>query len=71
MLYEKQIQNNRYYIKSIAVVIQFLAFNELGFRGTFDEDLEKESGLFQNLFEFSIKNIKLKEIISSFSENAK
>ena len=51
-MYEKQIQNNRYYIKSIAECIQFLAVNELGFRGTYDEDLEKESGLFQNLFEF-------------------
>lgn len=52
LLHEKQIENNRYYIKSIAEVIQFLAVNELGFRESYDEDFENESGLFRNLFEF-------------------
>ena len=67
-MYEKQIQNNRYYIKSFAECIQFLAVNELGFGGTYDKDLKKESRLFQNLYEVSIKtDAKLKKIVSTIA----
>ena len=36
-----QLENNKYYIKSIAEVIQFLVVNELSLRGTFCTEIKK------------------------------
>lgn len=66
---DKQIQNNRYYIKSIAEVIQFLSINELAFRGNYNIELKEKTGIFQNLFEFSMKqDSKLKAISETYQK---
>ena len=39
LLADKQIENNRYYIKSIFEIIQILVVNKLRFRGNFNEEL--------------------------------
>ena len=70
-MYEKQIQNHRYYIKSIAECIQFLSVNELGFCITYDEDLKTNLVYFKIVLNFLLKNAKLKEIVSTIAENAK
>lgn len=57
LLGSKVIEDNRYYVKAIAEFIQFICVNELAFRGNYILELEKETGIFQNLFEFSIKKI--------------
>ena len=66
-----QLENNRYYIKSIAEVIQILVVNELSLRGTFCTEIEKERGLFTNLFEYTMKkDNKLQSIASTIPGNA-
>lgn len=63
-LNSEQLARNRYYVKGIAEVVQFLAINELGFRGdTIASSAELEdnicdkvnvSGMFGHLFEFAM-----------------
>lgn len=54
------IKRNRYYIKSIAEVVQFLAVNELAFRGNNEcsneeaQSHENIGGLFNKLSEFAM-----------------
>lgn len=56
------LERNRYYVTSIAEIIQFLAVNELPMRGTYDIQEHEEQGLFKNLFEFTMnKDEKLKK----------
>ena len=64
-LNSEQLERNRYYVKGVAEVVQFLAVNELGFRGdtaTPNCDLEEDTcdvlnvnGMFGHLFEFAMK----------------
>ena len=64
--------SNRYYIRSIAAVIQFLALNELSLRGDYDKTEGKEMGHFVNLFEYTLmKDTKLAEIQKCMPQNAK
>ena len=66
------IENNRYYIRSIAEVIQFLALNELSLRVDYDKTEGKEMGHFVNLFECTImKDITLAEIQKRIPQNTK
>ena len=58
LLDSKQCENRRYYIKSIGEVIQFLVVNKLSFRGNYNDLEEKETGLFENLFEYTMKKDK-------------
>ena len=44
------LEKNRYYIRSIAEIVQFLAVNELALLGNYDIDENMERGLFRNLF---------------------
>ena len=78
----EQLVRNRYYIKRIAEVVQFLAVNELGFRGdsiaTNDEledavsDDQNENGMFGHLFEFTMKNDShLRTVANAMPKNAK
>ena len=68
----KVIENNWYYIRSIAAVIQFLALNELSLCGDFDEIEGKEMGHSVNLFEYTLmKDGKLAEIQKHIPQNAK
>lgn len=65
------LERNRYYIKSVAEVIQFLAINELAFRGTYDMEEHQENSLFRNLFEYTVrKDDKLAECIKHIPANA-
>lgn len=52
------LEKNRYYIKSIAEIIQFLVVNELALRGHFNIEDYEERGLFKNLFEYTLKKDK-------------
>lgn len=75
VLEPEQITRNRHYVKSIAETIQFLAVNELSFRGSeghgsISEKAEQEKtsfdGLFMALFLYTInKDKKLQAIIPS------
>ena len=72
------IERNRYYIKSIPEVVQFLAVNELAFRGNNEcchEDAQSHEnigGLFNKLFEFAMsRDDKLRGISLSMPQNAK
>jgi hypothetical protein len=49
------LEKHRYYIKSIAEIIQFLAINELALRGTYEAEEHAEQSLFSNLFKFTLK----------------
>jgi hypothetical protein len=80
-LAKDQLARNRYYVKSVAEVIIFLAVNELGFRGDNEKQVrvadENDSttiigGLFLRLFEFALmKDNKLRSIAQSMPKNAK
>ena len=78
-LSSSQVEKNRYYIKSIAEVVQFLAVNELSFRGdkesaeeSNDCDRDNIGGLFVRLFEFAMqKDARLHSIAKSMPKNAK
>ncbi|KAI6651162.1 Zinc finger MYM-type protein 1-like [Oopsacas minuta] len=64
-------EKNRYYIRSIAEIVLFLAVNELALRGNYDIDENTEHGLFRNLFEYTLtKNPKLAEIYTQIPKNA-
>ena len=72
MLSSDMLERNRYYVKSVVEVVQFIALNELAFRGTYDADVREEQGLFSKLFQFAMnKDSKLKEIHKSIPQNAK
>lgn len=71
LLGQTQIEKNRYYVKSVGEVIQFLAVNELAFRGH-THGAENEEGLLIRLFEYTLlKDQKLKDIAKCIPENAK
>lgn len=76
LLLGEQLVKNRYYIKSVAEAVQFLAINELSFRGDHEcvdeNDTKSSGGLFVKLFEYTLlKDVKLREIASSVPKNAK
>jgi hypothetical protein len=67
------LEKHRYYVQSIAETIQFLAVNELAFRG--DQDPEScsghERGLFRHLFQLLLrKDKKLEDIQKIIPQNA-
>lgn len=71
LIHQNVLEKNRYYVKSIIEVIQFLVVNELALRGNYILEDEKEQGLFQNLFEYTcMKDPHLKEILSQIPQNA-
>lgn len=64
LVYNDVLEKNRYYVQSIAEIVQFLVINELALRGTYDIDEHEEIGLFQNRFKYAVKNdMKLAECI--------
>ena len=79
LLGSTQIQNNRYYVKSIGKVIQFLTVNELALHGSNerfhsseDKQTDISTGLFLNLYEYTLtKDKKLSEIAKTVPKNAK
>lgn len=52
------LEKNRYYVKFIAEVIQFLVVNKLALRGNFNIEDYEEQDLFKNLFEYTLKKDK-------------
>ena len=55
---DKVLEENRYYVISIVEMVQFLATNELPFRGTYDSETQNECGLFTAFYEYTLKKIK-------------
>ena len=79
LLNETQIERNRYYIKSVIEIIQFLVINELPLRGSThgsskclqDETDEEPCGLFLKLFQYTLsKDEKLRAITKTVPQNA-
>lgn len=71
MVYEEQLKKNRYYVKSIAEMIQFLAIHELPLRGTYDIEEHEEDSLLKHFFEFTLnKDDVLKEYFKTIPKNA-
>jgi hypothetical protein len=71
MLCNEVFEHRRYYIKSIADMIQFLAINELPFRGDYDDEEGCEKGLFTSLFQYTLKkDEKLASIVHEIPKNA-
>ncbi|XP_041860486.1 uncharacterized protein LOC121652026 [Melanotaenia boesemani] len=69
-----QLQHNRYYVSAIIDVVEFLAVNQLPFRGDHDAfiGMNKDGcGLFLSLFEFSLrKDAELAKIAKTIPRNA-
>ena len=79
MVNEQQVQKNRYYVKSVVGVLQFLCLNELPMRGhgassydsLWESSDEEPSGLFLRLFQYTLsKDIKLRDVAKSIPQNA-
>lgn len=65
------LERNRYYVRSVIEIIQFLAVNELASRGTYNLAEHEEKSLLKNLFEFTLrKDEKLKECYRQVPKNA-
>jgi hypothetical protein len=59
-----QVESNRYYVKCITEIIQFLVVNELPLRGDTEMFDGKSSGLFHNLFMYAAgKDQRLKQLL--------
>lgn len=66
------LEIHRYYIKSIIEAVQFLVVNELALRGSYVIEEQSERGLFQKMFEYTIKkDPTLRAAISHIPQNAK
>ncbi|XP_031329369.1 zinc finger protein 862-like [Photinus pyralis] len=52
------LEKHRYYMKSIIEVIQFLVVNELALRGNYNLEEHTERGLFNKLFEYTLRKDK-------------
>ena len=69
---EAVLSKQRYYIKSIAELIQFLAINEFPLRVDYGKETYCESGLFHNLLSYTLTKDKiLAEIEKTIPQNAK
>lgn len=58
LLNEEVLAKRRYYISSIFDIIRFLVVNELPFRGSYNQEEHCETGLFQALFQYTLKKDK-------------
>ena len=64
-------ERRRYYVRSIAEIVQFLAVNEFAFRGDYDLQNQEEIILFLNLFNFTAsKDSKLAAIAKEIPQKA-
>lgn len=71
LLSSNVLELRRYYVESILDIVIFLSSNELAFRGNWDMDLKKEDGLFQSMFEYTLKkDIKLQQAVKIIPKNA-
>ena len=70
-----ELERNRYYLSSIIDVVEFLAVNQLPFRGDKDsfKDMSDDGcGLFLSMFEYTLrKDEKLQEISKTIPGNAR
>ena len=71
MISSDVLERRRYYVHSIAEIVQFLAVNELAFGGDYDLQNQKKKDLFINLFNFTAsKDSKLVAIAKKIPQNA-
>lgn len=56
LLSSSVLEKCRHYCRKIVEVILFLVSNRLALRGEWDDEEKEEGGLFNNLFEFTLKN---------------
>ena len=71
MISNDVLERRRYYVGSIAKIVQFLAVNELAFRCDYDLQNQEEKALFINLFHFTAsKDPKLAAIAIEIPQNA-
>ena len=71
MISSDVLERRRYYVSSFAEIVQFLAVNELAFRGDYDQQNQEEKGLFITLFNFTAsKDSKLAAIAEEIPQNA-
>lgn len=71
MLSSEVLEKRRYYVKSLSEIVQFLAINELAFRGSYNITEHEEQGLFNKLFNYTLrKDSKLAEISKGIPKNA-
>ncbi len=65
------LEKHRYYVASILDVIRFITSHELSLRGTYNISTHSESGIFQSLFEYTIKkDERLAECVKTIPKNA-
>lgn len=65
------LEKNRYYVSSIFDIIRFIAEHEIAFRGSYDVKSHRESGIFVDLFEYTLrKDSKLAEAARAIPQNA-
>lgn len=70
LLNDVVIEKRRYYLKEIIRTILFLAKNELPYRGNWISEDKKETGLFQNLFKFTLeRDEKLRDCQNAMPAN--
>lgn len=71
LLSDDVLKLRRHYAQSILDIVIFLASNELAFRGHWDIDSKAEDGLFQSLFDFSLrKDETLQKAVKIIPKNA-
>lgn len=71
LLNDVAIEKRRHYLKVIIRTIIFLAKNELPYRGNWDFDEKKETGLFNNLFQFTLeRDEKLRDCQNAMPANS-
>ena len=65
------LEKHRYYVKCIIEIIQFLVVNELALRGEYVLEEHAETGLFNKLFEYTLKKDKtLAECAATIPKNS-
>lgn len=71
LLSKNVLELRRYYVQSIIDIVIFLATNELAFRGNWQKNERRESGLFQSLFDYTLKkDEKLQKAVNLIPKNA-
>lgn len=71
LLNDTVLEKRRHYLNEIVSTVLFLARNELPFRGNWNEDENKESGLFNNLFKHVLeKDDHLQKCQEAMPKNA-
>lgn len=72
LLNQTVLEKRRYYMVEVVSTILFLAKNELPFRGNWEKSNNDETGLFRNLFKYTLqKDEQLRKCQEAMPQNAK